>query len=146
MSAALRALCSQPDVDAGRGAAIGYCYGGAAALELARTGADLKAVVGFHSGLITARAHESINIKGKVLIYLGADDPFVPVQHRQSFEADMTAAGVDWRMILHGGVGHSFTNPDVDALGIEGMAYHASADRLSWSAMLELLPETLGRP
>jgi dienelactone hydrolase len=146
MAAALEALCAQPEADAGRIAGIGYCYGGAALLELARTGSELQAVIGFHSGLVTGRAAESVNIKGTVLVYLGADDPLVPPEHRQGFQRDMSAAGVDWRMILHGGVGHSFTNPEADARGIEGMAYNALADRRSWRAMLDLLGETIGAP
>ena len=91
-------------------AAVGYCFGGTLVLELARTGADLKAVVGFHPGLGTARP-DSANIVGKVLMCVGADDPIIPVEHRLAFETEMRAAGVDWRMNLYGGALHSFTNP-----------------------------------
>ena len=100
MGAALEALKAQPRVDAGRLAAVGYCYGGAAALELARGGADLKAVVGFHSTLTTARPQDAANIRGKVLVHIGADDPAVPAEQCAAFQQEMTAAGVDWRLML----------------------------------------------
>lgn len=146
MAAALEVLRAQDGVDTARIAAIGFCYGGAAALELARTGADLKAVVGFHPGLITARAAESRNIRAKVLVCVGSDDPYVTPEHRAAFDKDMTEAKVDWTMTVYGGVQHSFTNPQADNAGVPGLAYHALADRRSWRAMLDLLAETIGTP
>ena len=92
-SAALAVLQSQSQTDANRLAAIGYCFGGTTALELARSGADIKAVVGFHSGLGTARPADAKNIKGKVLVQIGADDPIIPNEQRVAFEKEMTAAG-----------------------------------------------------
>lgn len=144
--AALDLLLAEPGVDAERVAAIGFCFGGATSLELARTGADLKAVVGFHPGLNTTRQSESRNIKGKVLMLVGAEDPIVPPELRLEFERDMNSAGVDWRLVLYGGVAHSFTNPEIDALGYPGFAYAASADRRSWREMLALFEETIGVP
>lgn len=144
--AALDLLTAEPGVDAQRVAAIGFCFGGTTSLELSRTGADLKAVVGFHPGLTTTRQAESKNIKGKVLMLLGAQDPIVPPELRLDFERDMTAAGVDWRLVLYGGVAHSFTNPEVDALGYPGFAYNGAADRRSWREMLDLFEETIGVP
>lgn len=143
-SAALGVLASQPQTDARRLAAIGYCFGGTTVLELARSGADVKAVVGFHSGLGTARPADARNIKGKVLVQIGADDPIIPPEQRAAFEREMTSAGVDWRMYLLGGVGHSFTNPLVDALNRPGFKYHEPSDRRSWAAMLDLFNEALG--
>jgi dienelactone hydrolase len=143
-TAALEVLKAQPGVDPGRLAAIGYCFGGTTALELARQGADLKAVVGFHSGLGTARPADAANIKGRVLVQIGADDPIIPAQQRLDFEQEMTAGKVDWRLLLYGGAGHSFTNPQVDQLGRPGFAYNALADRRSWRAMIDLFDETLG--
>lgn len=145
-SAALAVLQSQSQTDANRLAAIGYCFGGTTALELARSGADIKAVVGFHSGLGTARPADAKNIKGKVLVQIGADDPIIPNEQRVAFEKEMTAAGVDWRMNLYGGAGHSFTNPMVNALGRPGFKYHEPSDRRSWRAMLDLFGEVLGTP
>jgi dienelactone hydrolase len=143
---ALDILRQEPGVDSACVAAIGFCFGGTTSLELARTGADLKAVVGFHPGLNTTRQAESANIKGKVLMLVGAADPIVTPQNRADFEKDMTEAKVDWRLVLYGGVGHSFTNPDADAFRMPGFSYHAATDRRSWRAMLDLLAETIGTP
>ena len=138
---AMSVLAAQPETDAARLAAIGYCFGGTTALELARSGADLKAVVGFHSGLGTARPGDANAIKAKVLVCIGADDPLIPPAQREAFEAEMNAGGVDWRLNLYGGAGHSFTNPDVGALGRPGFAYDEATDRRSWAAMLDLFAE-----
>lgn len=144
--AALDVLLAQPGVDAGRVAAIGFCYGGAAVIELAQTGANLQAVIGFHPGLRWDRPQDAVNICGKVLMLIGADDPFAPPDQRAAFERRMTDAHVDWRMILYGGVQHSFTNPDAAAADIPGIVYDAQTDRRSWRAMLDLFGETIGVP
>jgi dienelactone hydrolase len=141
--AALDVLKSQREVDAARLAAIGYCFGGTTALEIARSGADVKAVVGFHSGLATARPQDAANIKGRVLVCIGAEDPIIPPEQRADFEKEMKAAGIDWRMQLYGGAGHSFTNPAADSRGMKGFFYHEATDRRSWNAMIELFNETL---
>ena len=142
-AAALAVLAGQPETDPARLAAIGYCFGGTTVLELARSGADIKAVVGFHSGLGTARPQDAGQIRAKVLTCIGALDPIIPSDQRLAFEKEMTDGGVDWRMNLYGGAGHSFTNPDVGALGRPGFEYHAETDRRSWRAMLDLFDETL---
>jgi len=139
--AALGVLAAQPQTDAEQLAAIGYCFGGTTALELGRSGAALKAIVGFHSGLGTARPAASGAIKAKVLVNIGADDPIIPAEQRAAFEAEMNACGADWRMTVYGGVGHSFTNPGVGALGRAGFAYDTAADRRSWAAMMDLFGE-----
>lgn len=142
--AGLDVLCAQPGVDAGRVAALGFCFGGTMALELARSGAALRAVVGFHPGLRSPRPEDSANITGSVLMCCGADDPIIPVEVRQAFEAEMRDGGVaDWRVEVYGGVGHSFTNPAIDARGFPGFAYDERADRRSWRSMLDLLAERL---
>ena len=142
--AALSALRAQPQVDDSRVAAIGYCFGGTIALELARSGADLKAVVGFHAGLDTARPLDAKNIRAKVLICNGAIDPIVPIEQRTAFEQEMENGGVDWQLYIYGGVGHAFTRPGAEAMGMPGFAYNKSADERSWQAMLNLFAETLG--
>ena len=141
MGAALDALKAQPRVDAGRLAAVGFCYGGAAALELARGGADLKAAVGFHSTLTTARPGDAAQIRCPVLVHIGADDPAVPVEQRTAFQDEMTRAGADWRLILYGRTAHSFTNPEADTWGMPGFAFSESANRRSWAATQDLFQE-----
>ena len=137
-------LLRQPTADATRVAAIGYCFGGTMALELARSGADVHATVGFHSGLATARPEDAANIKGKVLVQIGTEDPLIPADQRAAFEAEMRAAGVDWRMLLYGNTEHSFTNEDASSFGMAGIAYDELADKRSWRAMLDLFDETFG--
>ena len=143
-TAGLDVLLRQPEADASRVAAIGYCFGGTMALELARGGAALHAVVGFHSGLATARPEDAANIVGSVLVCIGTEDPIIPPEQRAAFEAEMRAGGVDWRMYLFGGAVHSFTNPDAASVGRPGIAYHEPSDRRSWAAMLELFEERFG--
>ena len=135
-NAGLDVLRAHEFVDADRLASIGYCFGGTMTLELARGGANLRAAVGFHSGLGTPRPEDAVNITAKVLVCIGADDPIVPPDQRAAFEQEMTAAGVDWQMHLYGGVGHSFTNPDADGSN-PAMKYDGRADEQSWAAMLD---------
>jgi dienelactone hydrolase len=141
---ALKVLAGQAQTDAGKLAAIGFCFGGTTALELARSGAALGAVVGFHSGLGTTRPAAPGQVKAKVLACIGADDPIIPADQRAAFEKEMTDAKVDWRMNLYGGAGHSFTNPAVGALGRPGFNYNAPTAARSWRAMLDLFDEVFG--
>jgi len=141
---ALKLLAARREVDAARLAAIGYCFGGTTALELARAGEDIRCAVGFHSGLATARPQDAANIRCRILVNIGAEDPIIPPQQRADFEAEMAAARVDWRMILYSGAGHSFTNPAADGLNMPGFKYHEPTDRRSWRAMLDLFEETMG--
>jgi dienelactone hydrolase len=108
---------------------------------MARAGEPLKAVVGFHSGLATARPAQAGAVKAKVLVQLGASDPLVPPEQRLAFEKEMTEAQVDWRMILYGGAVHSFTNPAADSLGRPDLRYDKAADERSWQAMLDAFDE-----
>ncbi len=140
-SAALAVLASQPQTDAARLAAIGYCFGGTTALELARSGADLKVAVGFHSGLGTARPGDAKAIKGQVLVQVGDQDPIIPPEQRAAFEKEMKDGGVDYRIILYGGAEHSFTNPDASAFGRPGIKYDERTDKRSWRAMLDAFDE-----
>lgn len=142
-AAGLDVLLSQARVDRQRVVAAGYCFGGSLMLELARTGADLKAVVGFHPGLYDRR-DDSSAIRGKVLMCVGADDPIIPPADRLAFEAEMRAAGVDWQMNLYGGAQHSFTNPHAAAAGLDALAYHERADKQSWRDMVDLFAGVLG--
>ena len=139
-NAGLAQLAARPEVDVKRLAAIGYCFGGTTVYELARSGADVKAVVGFHSGL-TPSSGEAKNIKGKVLTLIGADDPLIPVEARLAFEQEMRAAKVDWQMTLYGNVAHSFTNPNAATMNNPGFFYQADADARSWAEMRRLFGE-----
>jgi dienelactone hydrolase len=139
--AGLELLCNQPDVDARRLAAIGFCFGGQAALELGRSGAELGAIVGFHSQLATRRPEDSARIKARVLVCLGDQDCFVARADRDVFMENMTASHVDCQLLLFSGVGHSFTDPFAEASGVPGLKYDAKADRRAWAAMLALFAE-----
>lgn len=141
----LDALLARPEVDPARIAAIGYCFGGTMALELARSGAPIAGVVGFHSGLSTSMPDDAKTITGKVLICIGADDPGIDAAQRAAFEEEMRAGGVDWQMNLYGGVVHSFTNPAADRLGRPEFArYDAKADARSWAEMQAFFEEIFG--
>jgi dienelactone hydrolase len=139
--AGLEILLQEPRTDPQRLAAIGYCFGGTMALELARGEADLKAVCGFHAGLSTARPQDASNIVGKVLVMIGADDPIVDNAQRKAFEEEMTGGGVDWQMVVYGGAVHSFTNPRASNIDMPGIEYHEPTDRRSWQAMCDLFAE-----
>ena len=139
-------LLAQPETDAARIAAIGFCFGGTMSLELARGGAAVQAVVGFHSGLATARPQDAKNIVGSVLACIGADDPLVPPEQRLAFEQEMREGGVDWRMNLYGGAKHSFTNERAEQFGIPGVEYHGLTDERSWRAMIDFFDELFGAP
>jgi dienelactone hydrolase len=140
------ALKACAEVDADRMAAIGFCFGGTVALELARSGAALDGVVGFHSGLATTAPLDARNIKAKVLVCIGADDPTIPPEQRLAFEEEMRAGKVDWQMTVYGGVVHGFTNPEADRLGRpERSRYDAKADARSWRQMCELFEEVFAR-
>jgi len=135
--AGLDALLANPMVDSARVAAIGYCFGGGAALELARSGAPLTGVVSFHGNLDTPNPADARNIRGKVLVCHGGDDPHVPMEQVTAFEKEMRDAGVDWQMNIYGGAVHSFTNPGAGDDPSRGSAYNPEADRRSWQAMLD---------
>lgn len=143
---ALEALTARAEVDVARVAAIGFCFGGTMALELARAGADVKAVVGFHSGLATeAPKKDAKSIKGRVLVCIGADDPMIPAEQRATFEGEMRDAGVDWQMHLYGNIVHGFTNQGAAKRNMpDAIRYSPEADARSWASMRELFAETLG--
>jgi len=143
--AGLDALKKNPVVDPARIAAIGYCFGGMAVLEMARSGAPLAGVVSFHGVLETPNPGDARNIKGRVLILHGADDPFVPPKQVNAFMDEMRKGEVDWQMNIYGGAVHSFTNPASGRERKKGIAYDAKADTRSWEAMKLFLAEVLGQ-
>lgn len=127
-------------------AAIGYCFGGLSVLELARSGASLRAVGSFHGLLTTNRPAVAGQAMPAIAVYTGALDPLVPPEHVAGFQAEMMAANADWQMCVYGRAFHSFTNKDVAALGDPRMAYDAQAHSQSWDALLAFLDSafTLG--
>jgi len=139
--AGLDILLSEPRTDSSRVVGIGYCFGGTVVLELARAGADLAAVVGFHSGLATSRPEDARNIKGRVLVCIGAEDPIIPPEQRTAFEQEMRAGEVAWQMNLYGGAVHSFTHPNAEQSGLPGLRYDERADKSSWKSMLDLFDD-----
>jgi dienelactone hydrolase len=139
--AGLDVLAKQDITDPKRIAAIGYCFGGMGALELARSGADIAAVVTFHGALSNPTPADATNIKAKILALHGADDPFVPAKEVAAFEEEMRQGGVDWQLIAYGGAVHSFTEREAGNDNSKGAAYNERADRRSWEAMKQFFTE-----
>lgn len=139
--AGLAELKKQPNVDPDRTAAIGYCFGGTGVLELARAGGEVKGVASFHGGLDSPTPSDGKNIKAKVLILHGADDPYVPAEGIAAMTAEFNAAKVDWQMISYSGAVHSFSNPGAGNDASKGNAYNASADARSWKALQAFFDE-----
>lgn len=143
VNAGLEALKKSELVDAKHVAAIGYCFGGTAVLELARSGVDVAGVVSFHGGLDSPVPADGQNIKAKVLACHGADDPYVPAKELAAFEDEMRQAKVDWTLVKYGGAVHSFTQPMAGNDNSKGAAYNEKADRRSWAAMESFLAGAL---
>ena len=139
--AALDTLAALPQVDSGRLAAIGFCMGGTFSLELARDSAPLKGIVSFHGGLGTQHPADKGQVKARILVCTGAEDPFVPADQVTAFQNEMTQAGADWQVISYGGTKHSFTNPEADSIGNPGLAYNKLTDERSWKAMASFFEE-----
>src|SRR5262245_27618482 len=136
--AALKVLQDHEAVDSAKLAAIGYCFGGSTIMQLAYTGADLKAVVSFHGGLQPPTPDQAKAIKSKVLICHGALDTFIPEATMQAVRKALDDAKVDYEMIYFGGATHSFTVPDAARAGVPGLAYNEAADRRSLRDMGDL--------
>ncbi|KTD71361.1 dienelactone hydrolase family protein [Legionella tucsonensis] len=142
MQAGLAAVCAMPEVDNKRVAIIGFCFGGLCALELARSGADLKGVVSFHGLLHQPGNLKSEPIKAKILALHGYDDPMVQPDKVHAFCKEMTEANVDWQMHMYGHIQHAFTNPLAHDTQL-GTIYNAVAAQRSWETMISFLQEIL---
>ena len=143
MEAGLKEMRGMKSVDKKRMAVIGYCFGGTAALELARDGADVKDVVTFHGGLDSPTPADGKKIKGKVLALHGADDPYVPAADVNAFEDELRQAGVDYQLVRYGHAVHSFTDKSAGTDNSKGAAYNPVADARSWQAMSDFLKDNL---
>jgi dienelactone hydrolase len=144
-SEGLRILREHPKVDKSRIGAIGYCFGGATVMQLAYAGEDLKGVVSFHGSLPVAEGDDAKKIKGRVLICHGADDSFIPADRIAKFQAALSEADADWTMIYYANAQHSFTNPEADSRGVQGLAYNKEADQRSWRHMQIFLEEIFAK-
>jgi dienelactone hydrolase len=141
VQAAFDTLKAQPQVDGTKTAAIGYCFGGTCVLELARSGADVNGVVSFHGALDAPMPAKSGEVKAKVLVLHGADDPMVPQEQVQAMENEFKDAGAEVKVVQYPGAVHAFTNPDADKHNIKGIAYNKEADEKSWTAMKEFFEQ-----
>ncbi len=143
--AGLKVLAQLGLADPKRLAAIGFCFGGSTVLELAYTGADLAGVVSFHGGLPVPKPEELKNLKARILILHGADDPLVKPQEMAAFHEAMRQAGADWQMISYGGAVHSFSNPKAGDAKIKGVAYDPQAAKRSWKHMQAFFEEIFAK-
>jgi len=138
-------LQSRAEVDPQRIAAIGFCFGGQCVLELARSGADAKAIISYHGLLSTAMPAEPGAIKGQVAIYTGAKDPYAPTEHVEALRQELSTAGAHFQITVFNDAFHAFTDPHAGEMGRAGIAYDAIADRVSWAGTLALLEETISK-
>jgi len=144
-AAGLKVLTDHKLTDRTKVAAIGYCFGGTVVMELARTGADLKAVVPFHASTIAAKnPADNKEIRAKVLICNGAEDTFISAEERANFYKQAKEANLDFQFVDYAGAVHSFTNPGADKFKIPGVKYNEAADRRSWAHMKMLFDEVFG--
>lgn len=145
IQAAFKVMQDQSRVDPARIGAIGFCFGGTTALELARSGAQVAGVVSFHGGLETTMPARPGHVKCKILALHGADDPFVPPSEVANFEKEMKAAQCNWELVAYGNAVHSFTNPAAGTDNSKGTAYHEQTNQRSMAAMKNFFREVFGQ-
>lgn len=144
-TAALDVLRAQPQCDKTKVAAIGYCFGGSTVLQLALAGADLKAVASFHGSLPAPSEAEAKAVKPAILVCHGGDDTFIPEKAIKAFRDGLDKGGAKYEFVSYPGVKHSFTVPDADKHGIDGLKYDKAADEDSWKRLEKLLADKLGK-
>lgn len=141
MQTAVDTACAQPEADSSKVAAIGYCFGGLCVLDLARTGADVSAVVSFH-GLFTPPGNTvGRKIKSRVLVLHGYDDPMAQPDTMVALASELTGAQADWQIHAYGNTLHSFTNPEANDPEF-GTVYSAQAEQRSWRSMSDFLADS----
>jgi dienelactone hydrolase len=144
VNAGFEALLHQPNVDASKTAAIGYCFGGTSVIELARSGAKVSGIVSFHGGLDSPSPADAKSITGKVLVLHGAADPFEKPADFAAFQKELADANVDWQLVAYGGAVHCFTDQSAGRDASTGCAYDPVADARSWAAMRAFFDELFG--
>jgi dienelactone hydrolase len=138
----VEAAKKDPHVDASQVYVIGYCFGGTQALNLARSGADIKGVVSFHGGL--AAGVPATNVKAKILAINGLADPMVPAKERAGFEKEMKSIKANYKVVNYKGATHAFTNPGATEIGKKyniPIAYNKKADEGSWKDLIKFLKQ-----
>ena len=144
-NAARDELAKQPSVDANRIGAVGYCFGGAVVLNMARTGDDLAGVAGFHASLgLNTPAPAPGMVKAKILVLNGADDPFIKKEQYVQFKSDLDAAKADYKVVTYPGAVHAFTNPEATALGKKfnlPLRYDAKANKAAEAEAAKMFAE-----
>lgn len=141
--AALTAISSHERIDTENIAAIGYCFGGFVALELARSGSAVKTTVSIHGSLNSPTPEDARNIKGTVLVQHGAVDPYVPAEELEAFKTEMSNAGINFEVIEYADAVHAFTDWNAGSDASTGAAYNEAADKKSWSDLLDHLQKNL---
>lgn len=144
--AAMRFLQDQPQVDANKIGAIGYCFGGSTVQQLAYSGADVAAVCSFHGAPVVPTEEQAKAVKAKIMFCHGSADTFIPEAECQKLRTAWDKGNVDYRFIYYGGAKHSFTVPNAEKRGVDGLKYDANADRRSWNAMQSLFREVFNEP
>lgn len=139
--AGLKVLQDHDKVDSKKIAAIGYCFGGSTALQLALSGADVAAVVSFHGALPVPTEEQAKAAKARILICHGALDSFIPEKTIQEFRSALEKANADYQFVYYAGAYHSFTVPGADAKMLKGIKYDKNADTRSWLHMQQLFKE-----
>ncbi len=142
--AALAVLKKQPQVDPQKIGAVGYCFGGGVALNMARAGEDLDAVATFHGSLKTTSPAQPGKVKPRILVQTGGADPMIPKDQVEAFEKEMADAGAKVEVVTYPNAKHSFTNPDAGKAGMDALAYDAEADRESWEKAKAFFAEVFG--
>jgi dienelactone hydrolase len=138
-------VAGRSDVDGDRVAAVGFCYGGTTVLELARSGADVKAAISYHGILTTHAQAEAGAVRAHVVAYCGAGDPYAPITDVDNLRQELSDAGATYQITVFGAAGHGFTDPEAGNLGLEGVFYDELSNDLSWSGTLVLLQHVLGK-
>jgi dienelactone hydrolase len=138
---ALNELKKIKGVDCEKLAVIGFCFGGMAALELARASAEIKGAVSFHGSLSTPEEFKAKSIQAKILVLHGSEDPLIPHSEVLAFINEMRTVQADWQLHIYGGAYHSFMNPESGDNRDKGIAYNEKIASRAWIHMLSFFDE-----